>query len=170
MVSRINNFRNISPLLLLAFLFTGFNCAGLYHRYRPDDYPEELIELEREILKYVNRYRESHHLRKLDLNDSITFYARRHSSAMARKDAPFNHDYFERRVYKISLTVPLQAAGENLAYHTGFGDFAKSTFEAWLKSPAHRQNIGGKFDLTGIGVVKTENESYYFTQIFVQQR
>ncbi|MFQ5584977.1 MAG: CAP domain-containing protein [Calditrichia bacterium] len=66
--------------------------------------------------------------------------------------------------------MPLQAAGENLAYNPGFGDVAKSTFEAWLKSPGHRKNIEGEFDLTGIGVVKTENESYYFTQIFVQQR
>jgi uncharacterized protein YkwD len=41
--------------------------------------------------------------------------------------------------------------------------------QGWLNSPGHLKNIQGDFDLTGIGVVKTAQNRYYFTQLFIRQ-
>jgi len=42
--------------------------------------------------------------------------------------------------------------------------------QGWLKSPGHRKNIKGDFDVTGIGVSKNAQGDYYFTQIFIKRQ
>jgi len=37
----------------------------------------------------------------------------------------------------------------------------------WLESRAHRENIDGSYNLTGIGVARNAAGEVFFTQIFV---
>jgi uncharacterized protein YkwD len=43
----------------------------------------------------------------------------------------------------------------------------EKAIDGWLNSPSHRQNIEGSYDATGIGIVRTAQGEYYFTQIFI---
>jgi uncharacterized protein YkwD len=44
---------------------------------------------------------------------------------------------------------------------------AREVVDNWLKSPMHKKNIEGAFNLTGIGVAADKKGTLYFTQIFV---
>ena len=37
----------------------------------------------------------------------------------------------------------------------------------WLASRAHRENLDGPYDLTGIGVARSRSGEVFFTQFFV---
>jgi len=40
----------------------------------------------------------------------------------------------------------------------------------WLSDAAHRANIEGSFNLTGVGVAEASNGVVYFTQLFIRSR
>lgn len=125
--------------------------------------------LEQAIHQKVNQYRQSQNLPPLTLDPRISEQARIHSQAMASKKATFSHDGFEKRVDAIAKSIPYRSAGENLAYNQGYRDPVGQAVEGWLNSPGHYKNIVGDFDLTGVGVVKTPQGRYYFTQIFIRR-
>jgi uncharacterized protein YkwD len=39
--------------------------------------------------------------------------------------------------------------------------------DGWLGSPHHRENIEGNFDRTGVGIARSGDGTYYYTQIFI---
>ena len=45
---------------------------------------------------------------------------------------------------------------------------AKIVVDGWIKSPGHRQNIVGRYNLTGIGIVRDRAGKLYYTQLFVR--
>ena len=159
----------IYKILFITLIFLLINCSSIFDSFKMNDYPDELQDLEWEIFNIVNSYRASMNLNKLEWNKSINFYARQHSELMARKKVPFNHERFDWRLRKIGMTVRTNAGAENLAINPGVGDIAETTLNAWLNSPGHKKNIEGDYDLTGVGIVKTDYDTYYFTQIFVIQ-
>ena len=60
------------------------------------------------------------------------------------------------------------AVGENLARSTGGGDPLGTAIDAWMRSPAHRENIlRPDFTDTGVGVCR-DGATYYFTQVFLR--
>ncbi len=83
---------------------------------------------------------------------------------MASKETAFGHDGFEDRVKLISIKLGrLLLSAENVAY----GKISpRQVVDIWLKSPGHRRNIEGKYLLTGIGIAKANDGTFYFTQIF----
>jgi uncharacterized protein YkwD len=125
--------------------------------------------LEAEIHAKINQYRQSQNLPPLTLDARISEQARIHSQAMASGKATFSHDGFEKRVDAIAKSIPYRSAGENLAYNQGYRAPVDQAVEGWLNSPGHYKNIVGDFDLTGVGVVKTPQGRYYFTQIFIRR-
>ncbi|HAZ43054.1 MAG TPA: hypothetical protein DCZ55_00720 [Cyanobacteria bacterium UBA11371] len=125
--------------------------------------------LEAEIHAKINQYRQSQNLPPLTLDPRISEQARIHSQAMASRKATFSHDGFEKRVDAIAKSIPYRSAGENLAYNQGYRKPVDQAVEGWLNSPGHYKNIVGDFDLTGVGVVKTPQGRYYFTQIFIRR-
>ena len=125
--------------------------------------------LEAEIHAKINQYRQSQNLPPLTLDPRISEQARIHSQAMASGKATFSHDGFEKRVDAIAKSIPYRSAGENLAYNQGYRKPVDQAVEGWLNSPGHYKNIVGDFDLTGVGVVKTPQGRYYFTQIFIRR-
>ena len=129
-----------------------------------------IANLEQEIHRQINQYRQSKNLPPLRLNPSISQQSKIHSQNMAQGKVSLSHDGFEQRVQIIGRTIAYKRAAENVAYNQGHSDPAKVAVQGWLKSSGHRRNIEGQFDLTGIGVVKNTIGEYYFTQIFIKQR
>lgn len=129
--------------------------------------PETVVsstDMNRDILQYVNEYRQIKGLAPLQMNTVISVVAEGHSKTMADKKRPFGHEGFESRVKAIREQLGLiRSSAENVAY----GNLtAREVVNGWIKSPGHRKNIEGSFSLTGIGVSRDKNGTMYFTQIF----
>lgn len=131
-----------------------------------EETPTEVAQLEQEVHQLINQYRVSKNLSPLIAHEIITEQARMHSQAMATKKIPVDHSGFDQRVDIISQALPLSAAAENIAYHTGYAHCAEGVTQNWLKSTAHRENIEGDYHLTGIGVAMDSHGACYITQIF----
>jgi uncharacterized protein YkwD len=86
---------------------------------------------------------------------------------MASGKVAFSHNGFEQRIKAISRVIPYSQVAENVAFNQGYSNPVQQSVEGWIKSPGHRTNIEGPYNLTGIGVVKNAKGEYYFTQIFV---
>lgn len=126
--------------------------------------------LEQKIHVQINNYRATKGKPPLTLNTTITKQARLHSQNMAARKVPFGHQGFSQRVSAIASVFPIMAAAENVAYNWGHSDPATVAVRGWINSPGHRFNIEGNYNLTGIGVAKSANGAYYFTQIFIRRR
>jgi uncharacterized protein YkwD len=135
-------------------------------RSNPDNY----AALEQSIYQQVNQYRKSRDLPPLTLDSRISEQSRIHSDAMASGRVPFSHNGFDDRVKALSRSIPYRSAAENVAYNQGYSNPGKQAVEGWIKSPGHRKNMEGNFNLTGIGVSKNAKGEYYFTQIFIKRR
>jgi uncharacterized protein YkwD len=123
--------------------------------------------LEAAVFEMVNSHRRSLQLPPLVADERIRALAREHSESMAAGKLPLSHEGFEARI--AALGLPYARAGENSASNRGFSDPAASAVGRWLSSPDHRRNIEGDFDLTGVGVARSENGTYFFTQIFIKK-
>ena len=130
----------------------------------------EFTALEESVHQQVNQYRQSRNLPPLKLDARISEQARVHSQAMASGKVPFSHNGFEGRVKAIAKSIPYRKAGENVAYNMGYSNPGEQAVEGWIKSPGHRQNMEGDFDLTGVGITKNAKGEYYFTQVFIKRR
>ena len=122
---------------------------------------------EQDILFYVNKLRKSKVLAPLSLNETLSVEARGHSKSMANGRTGFGHDGFEQRIDDISKKLGrVSAAAENVAY----GNLsAEAVVDGWIKSPGHRKNMLGNFNLIGIGTAKGKGNIVYFTQIFINK-
>lgn len=123
--------------------------------------------VEEDILFYVNKFRRSKGLKPLELNNVISIEARDHSKSMATGRRGFGHDGFESRVGDISKKLgTVRAAAENVAY----GNLSpQAVVDGWIKSPGHRKNMLGDFNLIGIGTARGKGNIVYFTQIFINK-
>ncbi|HXK59376.1 MAG TPA: CAP domain-containing protein [Acidobacteriota bacterium] len=122
--------------------------------------------LERAIYEKINAYRVARGLSRLEWSERLAVQARAHSAAMARHKVSFGHSGFRQRVRASGL--PYRSAAENVGHNQGFDDPASHAVKGWLESRGHRTNIEGDYDLTGVGVVRSRDGSFYFTQIFLQ--
>ena len=63
-----------------------------------------------------------------------------------------------------SFGVTYKTAGENIAGNSTLS----GAVEAWMNSQGHRENIlNNAYNLTGIGVVKSDTYGYVMVQMFV---
>jgi uncharacterized protein YkwD len=129
-----------------------------------------LSQMEQDIHNQINQYRESIGLNPLIWDETISQQSRIHSVNMANGKFPLGHDQFEQRAEMIMTKITYSQAAENVAFNYGYADPASQAVQGWLKSPGHKKNIEGKFNLAGVGVVKNSKGEYYFTQIFVLSR
>jgi uncharacterized protein YkwD len=123
-------------------------------------------QVEQEVHRQINAYRASKKLSPLTWNEQIANQARQHSQNMASKKVPLGHQGFQDRIKAIQ--IPHSRVGENVAYNQGYDDPATQAVQSWLKSSAHKANIEGAYNLTGIGMVKDAEGRLFFTQIFVK--
>lgn len=130
--------------------------------------PSPYSALEQSIHQQINQYRQSRKLPPLTLDPRISEQARTHSQNMAN-GIPFSHQGFDQRVEAIRRVIPYRAASENVAFNKGYSNPGQQAVQGWIKSPGHRINIEGQYNLTGIGVSKNAKGEYYFTQIFIRR-
>ncbi|MFY0254990.1 CAP domain-containing protein [Chitinophaga sp. 30R24] len=153
--------KNRRILALLVAMFTVFNVqAGVWV-----DSSKAGGSLEEQILYYTNRFRASQGLKPLQLDPSISQQALRHSQDMANGSTGFGHEGFEERVAIVSKKMGrVAAAAENVAYGTLD---AEAVVNGWIKSPGHRRNMLGDYNLIGIGTAD-KGRITFFTQVFIK--
>lgn len=127
--------------------------------------------LERDVTRLVNRHRATRHLKALAYDTAVASVARAHSVAMARGRVPLGHDGFSARADQVQRFLELSEIAENVALN----DYPRArtvnvAIDGWLRSPHHRENIEGAFDVTGVGIARSSNGTYYYTQMFVARR
>lgn len=121
----------------------------------------------KDILMYVNEHRKAEGLPALQLLDAASAEAAKHSADMAFRRTPFGHEGFDDRMAAISKNAGyLFGMAENVAY--GHLD-AKQVVDLWINSPAHKKNMEGNYNYTGIGLAQAKDGTVYFTQIFVRK-
>lgn len=128
---------------------------------------KEELSIEKNIADKINQYRKQKGLKPLKLDSDIGKLAQAHSLEMADKEVTVGHQGFKTRVKMLREEFNLKSAAENVAYNQGYKDPAAQAVEGWLKSPGHKKNIEGNYNLTGIGVAKDEQGRIFLTQIFV---
>lgn len=123
-------------------------------------------KLIKDILYYTNEFRASKGLPPLKLESYCSLLAQKHSDNMASGKVAFGHDQFEIRNDAVTLKFHgVSGVGENVAY--GNLD-AKGVVDGWIKSPGHRRNMLGDFNMIGIGAAP-KGRITYFTQFFVKK-
>ena len=148
----------------------------------------DITFLELETQRLVNEERMSRGIGELVWNSDLAYVARLHSKDMA-VNSYFDHQdlhgtFHDERLRKQGIFY-FNFSGENLAkgsivkYYTKRGDviidtvykaeleLASEMVAAWMDSAAHRDNIlTAQFGEAGVGIA-SENETYYFTQLFI---
>ncbi|MGQ3890037.1 CAP domain-containing protein [Legionella sp. CNM-1927-20] len=125
-----------------------------------------VTQMQQDILHYINQYRIKRGLFPLKLNDSISAEATHHSQEMATHHVPFGHQGFSTRIKHLySAIKDARGGAENVAYNY---KTAKIVVDEWIKSPGHRRNIVGNYNLTGIGIAYDEKGKIYYTQLFIR--
>ncbi len=87
----------------------------------------------KQLLNYINHYREAKRLKPLSFDGKLTLLAQNHSADMQRRGT-LSHDRFEERFKKSGHNSCVENVGWN--YRS-----PKEQFEAWQHSAGHDQNI-----------------------------
>lgn len=148
----------------IGYLF--FILTALFIPLEPQAAKPSAMQMQQDIVSYLNQYRVKHGLRPLIINQAITTEATLHSQEMAKHQIPFGHDGFSKRIAHLYQVIKQANGGaENVAYNY---KTAKIVAEGWLKSPGHRKNIMGNYHLTGVGIAYDEKGKIYYTQLFIR--
>jgi uncharacterized protein YkwD len=154
---------SLAPILFLVVTIWGFLAS-----YPSEAAGQDSAALERQVFALVNAHRASLGLAPLIYREDIAVVARGHSQAMATGRVGLSHEGVEERRRELSAKIAFRQFGENVGVNNQTSALAARTAMAdWLKSSGHRQNIEGRFNLTGIGIVRSSTGLYFFTQIFV---
>lgn len=155
------NMKNIKAISVMLFLILNmFQCVYAEPRTNTD------TAIQNAILVHINEYRQKRSLSPLTMNNKIVREAKNHSLDMANHTMPFGHKYFNSRIDRLHAEIKNSNAGaENVAYN--YKD-AQDVVKNWIRSPGHRRNIEGNYNLTGIGIARDTKGKIYFTQIFLR--
>lgn len=124
-------------------------------------------DIETAIFEKINAVRLAKGLPALEINADLAALARAHSRDMAEGREELGHDGFSKRFDIAREKIPgLKALGENVAYNFPQPDVAADTVKNWMASPVHRTNILRENTLTGVGVWRSQDGNFYFTQLF----
>jgi uncharacterized protein YkwD len=105
----------------------------------------------------VNEVRSRNGVRTLKVTERLSRIARKHSRRMANRGELYHSDL--RRMFR---GFDYRMVGENV----GYGGSLDQLLEAFLNSPAHRENIVGRWKRTGVGVV-WQGGRVWVTQVFI---
>ena len=123
--------------------------------------------MSQDILKLINKYRTDKGLKALEMDEQIAKVAEKHSMDMATEKVPFGHDGFDARMALLREKIkPVYGWAENVAYGQ---QTANDVVDSWLHSPAHKKNIEGDYNLSGIGIAKSAGGELYYTHIFINK-
>jgi uncharacterized protein YkwD len=126
---------------------------------------------ERRAFDLINRERAARGEARLVWDDELASMARRHSENMAGRGFFSHTDQTGRDTAARAAACGVcgwRALAENIAYNQGFDDPAAFAVERWMNSAKHRDNIlRAGFTHAGLGVAKSSDGTFYFTQVFV---
>jgi len=146
---------------VLSLMIAPMTSAAVLHAHK-----ESTDVMAVEVLKYVNQYRSARGLPVLTMNESANEEARRHSQEMASHAVPFGHAGFSQRMKHLYHRVDDATGGaENVAYNY---KTARIVVDGWIKSPGHHRNLIGRYNMTGIGIVRDKAGKIYYTQLFIR--
>jgi uncharacterized YkwD family protein/spore coat assembly protein SafA len=124
--------------------------------------------LEQQVIDLVNKQRANNGLPALKANWELCRVARYKSQDMINKHY-FAHQsptYGSPFDMMEAFGIRFSAAGENIAYGQRT---PQEVMNAWMNSPGHRSNILARnYDQIGVGVAKSANGTYYWTQHFIK--
>lgn len=107
------------------------------------------------------------------MQDDLRQTARKHSRDMARKDY-FDHTNLMGQSHAdryLEDGISDVVSGENLAKIGGYSHPVHRAEIGLMNSPGHRANILNKeYNCVGIGVHKSEEKVYYYTQNFAKRK
>ena len=123
-------------------------------------------ELEKELLTLINQKRAAYGLSKLSFDTALQKTARAKAEDLVANNY-FSHNsptYGTPFEMMQSFGVTYRTAGENIAGNSTL----EGAVNAWMNSEGHRENIlNNAYNLTGIGVVKSDTYGYVMVQMFV---
>lgn len=129
---------------------------------------DDVKALEKRVIDLVNQQRAKAGLHMLAQNWELCRVARYKSQDMINKGY-FSHQsptYGSPFRMMESFGIRFSAAGENIAYGQRTPE---EVMNSWMNSTGHRANIlNGSFNQIGVGVAKTSNGTYYWTQMFIK--
>ena len=146
----------------------SYKMAGHTVAARPPP-PAHSSALEHYVHMLVNEHRTDQGLKPLAFSPEISAIARQHSRDMEAGRQPLGHGDVESRQREVSGFISLSSLAENVAMNTRATHPGDTAVYSWLRSAGHRRNIEGDFDLTGIGIARTEDSTYFFTQLFISR-
>ena len=129
---------------------------------------DDVQSFENEVIRLVNSERAKNGLPALKANWQVSRVARYKSQDMIDRNY-FSHTsptYGSPFRMLESFGITFSAAGENIA----MGQRTPSeVMNAWMNSPGHRNNIlSTSFTEIGVGLAKSANGRYYWTQMFIK--
>jgi uncharacterized protein YkwD len=132
---------------------------------------QELAALEKALLALTNGERQKNGLPPLQLSDTLTILARRHSADMARRDR-LAHESSTGQTYEDRLVAGglyFAGGGENVVRSPTAA--AGLIHKSLMISPEHRENIlKPEFDLIGVGAAKNAwRGAYFITEDFLKR-
>ena len=158
-------------MLLLIVIFTMNSCSSDSSESTADSTTEIAVEnysysdAELETMKLINEYRVSIGLNALEKINHISYKSEEHDLYMIDKNV-VSHDGFVERSENIMKVLGAKTVGENIAYNY---NTPAAALAAWLKSPAHKQNIEGNFTHFGISIRQdAATGKKYYTNIFAK--
>ena len=119
-----------------------------------------------ELSKLINDYRNNIGLKPLGLINHISNKCEEHNNYMIANNV-VNHAYFQERSDNIISVLGASNVSEIVAFNYVL---PKAAFDAWLKSPTHKNAIEGNFTDFGLAITKSsESRKNYFTVIFIKR-
>ena len=122
--------------------------------------------LEKELLDLINEKRTAYGLSKLSFDTALQKTARAKAEDLVANNY-FSHNsptYGTPFEMMKNFGVTYKTAGENIAGNSTL----EGAVNAWMNSQGHRENIlNNAYNLTGIGVVKSNTYGYVMVQMFV---
>lgn len=121
-------------------------------------------ETEIQTMDKINSYRASIGLNQLKIIDYLSYKSEEHDNYMIDNNL-VNHNNFVARSNNIIEVLGAKSVSENIAYNY---TSPQGVLNAWLNSPAHKQNIEGNFTHFGIAVKTNSEGKKYYTNIFIK--
>jgi len=91
--------------------------------------------------------------------------ARAHARAMASR-GKLSHRGASGR-FRALEPSGMNAFAENVAFNLGHSDPATTAVRGWINSPGHHRNmVSPTYGFAGLGVARSAEGGWYFTQIF----
>jgi uncharacterized protein YkwD len=128
--------------------------------------------MERKVFTLVNQKRTEKGLKALIWSDDSAKVARLHSRNMVAFNFFSHYDKNKFTVAERANSLGFKkwnSIGENIAYIRGFDNPVEFIVEQWMKSNSHRKNILDKdWSKAAIGIAKSADDTYYFTEVFIE--